>query len=95
MHLLFVEQHGRLAVSVLKPCRDQTSQGTQAVSYPQKGWKATKKRVPSCTQVAPQEEYEHSEMLLYKAQLLMEAQQLGAALDHLDSCQASHLPFQV
>ena len=36
-------------------------------------------------EVAPSEAYEHSEMLLYKAELLVNAQQLESALEHLKS----------
>ena len=36
------------------------------------------------------EEYEHSEMLLYKVQLLLEGGSLLAALTMLNSCQVSH-----
>lgn len=38
-------------------------------------------------EVASSEEYEHSEMLLYKAQVLLEGGSLPAAIAALDRCQ--------
>lgn len=43
-------------------------------------------------EVDPKETYEHSEMLLYKAQLLVDAKQLDEALEHLDSSRVRFCP---